>query len=353
MERKKVTLISTVIGMVLAYGVVSPFAMVFFHLSHSGIDPQLFNSMQHSLWGSIIHSFSSQLATWWMSFLGLGALFGAGVGSILYRMEEKEKKIERHARALAQANAKLENAYRELVQADKMATLGLMAGTIIHDITNYLTIIQTIVECEMMNIPEKNWDLNPWNELCGHVRRVKELCDSVRRFSRKTTGKLGQVDVHKILHESFLIMRKALAQRQIQLTEALEAQEHIVEGNHNDLLQVFVNLIQNALDALEPHGSITVRTRNADSGLEVFFTDTGSGIPAQLLPRIFEAFFTTKQEDKGTGLGLAICKRIIENHKGRIDAESREGKGTTFRIHLPLSCKGGERENIVFTPKKF
>jgi signal transduction histidine kinase len=118
----------------------------------------------------------------------------------------------------------------------------------------------------------------------------------------------------------------------------LSPEDPVVPGNRTQLEQVFVNLLTNARDALEDteRKAVSITTRTDGTIVEVAFSDTGSGIPAELLPRIFDPFFTTKPSGHGTGLGLSISYGILKEHHGEIQVESRVGEGTTFIIHLPI-----------------
>lgn len=113
----------------------------------------------------------------------------------------------------------------------------------------------------------------------------------------------------------------------------------LVAGDANQLEQVFMNLIQNAAQAMAKGGALTIRTRANDGQVEVLISDTGCGIPKEHLERVFDSFFSTKGE-KGTGLGLAICKRIVEEHQGKIEVKSQEGIGTTMYVNLPVAPPG-------------
>ncbi len=343
-ERRRAFLVHGLVGLGLGYFLLSPFAMVFFHLSHRGLDPKMVLGMHHSLGVMVVDAFSSAIPLWWISFSVLGALLGVGVGGVVSALRIREKKIERHARELAQANVRLEEAnrkleesYRQLLQADKMASLGLMSGTVIHDLNNYLTTVLAVAQCEAEESePESQaQDEQPWHLVLAQARRMADLTNSVRRFSRQSSGARVKSDLHAVIKDASLILHKAMKHRQVELKENLVAREPHVEANANELLQVFVNLYQNALDAMPEGGRLTVATKDTEEGLEVAVADTGIGIPREDQDRIFEAFFTTKPEDQGTGLGLAICNRIVETHQGRLIVESEQGQGTVFRIVFP------------------
>ncbi|MBI5481723.1 MAG: HAMP domain-containing histidine kinase [Deltaproteobacteria bacterium] len=331
-------------GLALGYLVLSPLAMVFFHLAHRGMDPQALLRMHHSLAAMVLDSFSPAIPIWWFSFAVLGGLVGLALGGVVSALRVRERRIALHARQLAAANAELEaanlqlkEAYQQVLQADKMASLGLMAGTVVHDINGYVQAVMQIAEEELDGSRLSPRSDDPWSLVLKQALRMRELADSVRRFARRSSGTWVKTDVRDPLREACLMLDKALRRRGVELVERLDPSAALITGNPNELLQVFVNLIQNALDAMPHGGRLTVETRLAGGRLEVSLADTGVGIPVALQERIFESFFTTKDADQGTGLGLAICRRIVESHHGSLQVESEEGRGATFRISLPLT----------------
>jgi signal transduction histidine kinase len=261
---------------------------------------------------------------------------------VVSALRARGQKIEEDARELARANAqleqtnrKLDESYRQLHQADKMASLGLMSGTVIHDLRNHLQALITVAECEL---EDRNGSEQAWALVLKQARAMRELADSVRRFAAKSAGRRVACDLHAVVEDALLILHKAIKSSGVTLRRELAARSAIVEGDPNELLQLAINLLQNALDAMPAGGEFRVATRDApDSGVELVVADTGAGIPRELRERVFEAFFTTKPEDKGTGLGLAICKRIVESHRGSLTLESEEGVGASFRVLLPLA----------------
>ncbi|MBI2502423.1 MAG: hypothetical protein HYW07_04215 [Candidatus Latescibacteria bacterium] len=141
------------------------------------------------------------------------------------------------------------------------------------------------------------------------------------------------------IEEALLLTGKALATGNIQVVKEYGEGPLLVAGDTNQLEQVFMNLLQNAAQAMAKGGVLTIRTRTTEGLVEVSIADTGCGIPEEHLGRIFDSFFSTKGE-KGTGLGLAICKRIAEEHGGKIEVESQVGIGTTMYVSLPAAPPG-------------
>jgi signal transduction histidine kinase len=291
------------------------------------------------------------------------------------------------------AHQKLHEAYDEMVQADKMASLGVMAGTVAHDIANPLTVILGEVQMLMM---EETIDRHYIEEHCHlieqHARKIHRLLQSIRTFARKSTGEPLPTDVHQPIEEALILVGKLLSTHQITVVRDDTTDLPLVMADSNRLEQVFMNLFQNAAQAMPDGGTITITTRHhplqegetrgwrespvvgqetpvesrsggtqqkkqgeevvvvspslalplslAEGGegkgwVEVSVTDTGPGIPHEHLDKVFDAFFTTKPSGQGTGLGLSICRRIVQEHGGEISVQSEIGKGACFTVLLP------------------
>jgi signal transduction histidine kinase len=161
------------------------------------------------------------------------------------------------------------------------------------------------------------------------------------RFAVPKRTAQGNVNVHLLLDHSLRLLEHQMNGRMIVLRRDYRALPEIVGGDDSQLQQVFMNLLLNAIDAMGGNGGeLTVRTETADHPagvrrLNISICDTGLGIPAENVERVFEAFFTTKKN--GTGLGLAICRRVVQEHQGELTVRSEAGKGATFIISLPVA----------------
>jgi len=173
------------------------------------------------------------------------------------------------------------------------------------------------------------------SEIKGATKRISELVGAIKEYSYMDQASVQEVDVHKALETTLLILKYKLRQKRIVLTrEYAEALPHI-KAYGSELNQVWTNLIVNAVDAMPEGGTLQVRTRREPTDVLVEIRDNGSGIPADLRSRIFEPFFTTKQVGEGTGLGLDTVTRIVRKHRGNIRFESKPGD-TCFQVRLPL-----------------
>ena len=227
--------------------------------------------------------------------------------------------------------------YLRLLQTEKLSGLGLVASTLAHDITNPLTAI--IGEAQMLAMFHAD---NP--EVVGSCKIIEQqgkhiahLVRSICAYARQSGEDWQAIFLHEVIDEALMLVSKFLATNSIVVTKRYCPEDPLIVGNPNQLEQVFINLFQNAVQAMVDGGTLTIDTQVLVDTVTVSVTDTGTGIPSEYIPRIFDAFFTTKPVGQGTGLGLAICKRIVEDHHGTIVVESWAGQGTRMIITLPVS----------------
>ena len=233
---------------------------------------------------------------------------------------------------LVQHQSKLE---AELFQADKLAGLGSFAAGIAHDINNPLQLILGLAE----NLEEEQ-DLGVVHEqardITEAVKRTSAICRDLTRYARRNgTGEDVMVNLNTKLDEALRIARYAVTLQDVTVIKRY-AEEAVVRGNPDELLHVFVNLITNAVQAIQDHGTLTLQTSVGPDGLvSASVSDTGCGIPKEAFSKIFEPLYTTKPPGKGTGLGLYNVMSVISKMEGHICVDSDVGVGTTFRIEFP------------------
>jgi two-component system NtrC family sensor kinase len=241
----------------------------------------------------------------------------------------------------------------KLLQSEKQASIGKLAGGVAHEINNPLTGIFTFTHMLLrrQDIPEEaRADLETIGQETERVRKiVKGLLD----FSRQTELDREPTDVNRLVRFTLsLIENQALIKG---VTLNLEPGEGLpmITLDRNQMQSVLLNIIINALDATDPGGSITLTTNIGIStshpgqqGIEILCTDTGCGIPPENLNRLFDPFFTTKEIGHGTGLGLSVSYGIVERHGGTIWVQSKVGKGSTFKVWLPIEEQSAGNENI-------
>jgi signal transduction histidine kinase len=192
------------------------------------------------------------------------------------------------------------------------------------------------MERELKNLPARNADRlrNDLHVAREEVTRLDRIIHQFLRAIRPTKPDLQRAPVHDIVREALALMDRELRDRDILVELELDEDLPRCLVDRAQLKQAFYNLIKNALHAMRPGGILRIRTEAGESHVAISFTDTGHGIPADKIGRIFEPYYTTKSD--GTGLGLMIVQRIVREHGGTIDVESDPGRGTTVRLKLPI-----------------
>jgi len=179
-------------------------------------------------------------------------------------------------------------------------------------------------------------------KIVDEATRCKEIVKSLLEFGRQTESRAEPIDINKAILDGLFFLENQVLFHDIQIVKHLDPSLPWIEGDPNQLKQVFMNMMVNAAEAMsDKGGSLTITTGGSPDQSSVFisFQDTGMGISPEIQPKIFDPFFTTKAVGKGTGLGLSTSYGIIQSHHGNIEVESEEGKGTTFNIYLPISVE--------------
>ena len=233
-----------------------------------------------------------------------------------------------------------------IIHAEKLASIGRLAAGVVHEINNPLA---TIAACsEALTARVEDLDdasiTDDFGEYLQIIRdeafRCKTITNSLLEFSHQRQAEKLTVDVNQIIEQTLQLIKHHPRLGKLDLSKELDYSLTPVYVNEGQMKQIFIALISNAFDAMEGEGRLTIRTVWHDTEIEravcVQFSDTGCGIPAEHLPKIFDPFFTTKPLGRGTGLGLSVCYGIVSEHGGRIEVESVEGEGTTFKVLLPV-----------------
>jgi signal transduction histidine kinase len=236
---------------------------------------------------------------------------------------------------LAEINARLQSTQQQLVQSEKLAAVGQLTAGIVHDVKNPLTVIKGMAEA-LQDEPE----LKPYaNKELALIResatKANQIVSDLLTFSRQSTPEMHQQDLKATVEAALRITAYLTRKASVQVITALPEQSVYMTYDAQQIEQVLVNLIQNAIQAMPQGGTLRVSLSQAAEAVALAVQDTGVGIPPENLRRIFDPFFTTKPAGEGTGLGLSVSYGIIARHHGRIDVDSTVGQGTTFTILLP------------------
>jgi two-component system NtrC family sensor kinase len=232
-----------------------------------------------------------------------------------------------------------------VIHAEKLASIGRLAAGVVHEINNPLATIAACSEALTARVEElENAALHDdFGEYLQIIRdeafRCKTITNSLLEFSHQRQAEKAVSDINQIIEQTLQLIRHHPKLGAMRVIKDLDPALDLVYVNEGQMKQVFIALMTNAFDAMEADGSLTIRTRRDDSGNEPLiaaeFSDTGCGIPARHIAKIFDPFFTTKPLGRGTGLGLSVCYGIVSEHGGRIEVDSTEGIGSTFRVLLP------------------
>ena len=224
----------------------------------------------------------------------------------------------------------------QLRQAQKIESIGRLAGGVAHDFNNLLTVINGCADLVLARIPPGDAVYQQIEEIRSAGDRAAELTMQLLAFSRKQVLLPRVLSLNDIVRDSDKMLRRVIGE-EIELTCILDPSLRPVEADPGQLHQVIVNLAVNARDAMPRGGKVTIETANAGSEVSLTVRDTGSGMDAGTLEHVFEPFFTTKETGKGTGLGLATVYGIVRQSAGHISVQSEVGRGTSFSVFLPAT----------------
>lgn len=238
---------------------------------------------------------------------------------------------------IEQAHSSLREARERLVHGERLAAIGEMAANLVHELKNPLITIGGFAGRLLKGLPDESREQSYADTIVKEVCRLEKMLSDILAFSRKPTICYSDCDLGDILQDCFRSCATTLEDQGIRLSANLEDAHWPLLGDAHQLKQVFLNLILNACEVMPDGGLISVHTESLPQEkptVMIRISDTGGGIPPDMLSQIFNPFFTTKRH--GTGLGLAIVNRILLNHNGRIEA-SNEGSGAVFTVTLPLA----------------
>jgi len=228
-------------------------------------------------------------------------------------------------------------------QTEKLAAIGRLAAGVMHEINNPLATIAACAESMAFESPPAEGGPEYLKIIESEVQRCKRIIDGLLDFSRPQPLQRQSLDVNTVVDRALFLLKHHGRFKQIKVESDLAKDLPLVHASAEQLIQVMIALLMNAADAMPQYGKVTIRTRvmqkTGPQAVTIEVQDEGEGIPRSHMARIFEPFYTTKEPGRGTGLGLAVCYGIVAEHGGRIEVESEQDKGSTFRIILPVEGK--------------
>lgn len=256
-------------------------------------------------------------------------------------LESSNQRLQQYLDELQSRSDQLHTTTQQLWQAAKLASVGELAASIAHELNNPLGTVSLRVESVLAQTALDDPRRKPLEIVEQEVERMAHLVANLLQFSRHGREHVSTVQVDDEIRMTLELTQHHLRRRGIEIVQDFETDLPVIFADRQKLRQVLLNLFTNAGDAMPKGGKLTIRARKGQTSdkqplIVVEVVDTGAGIAPDILARVMEPFFTTKEEGKGTGLGLAICRRIVHEHKGTIQMESTPGNGTTVRFMLPV-----------------
>jgi two-component system NtrC family sensor kinase len=261
-------------------------------------------------------------------------------------LAERDEARRRLEERVERSGHQLQDAERRLIQSDRLASLGRLSGTVAHEINNPVSAVHTFAVAMQRMIREDGIPRERVQEFRGHLdqvtretARVGHIVSDLLSFSRRASPRFAPEDLNVIVERTLSLVRHRLDLGNVRTEAALPAGLPPLPCDAGQVEQVVLNLVMNAAESMPAGGRIRITTALDDGGdaLLLAVEDEGVGIPEELLTRIFEPFFSTKEAGKAVGLGLAVVYGIVNAHRGTVDVSSEVGRGTTFRVRFPLA----------------
>jgi two-component system NtrC family sensor kinase len=227
----------------------------------------------------------------------------------------------------------------QLMQTEKLTSLGLLAAGVAHEVNTPLAVISNYIQMLARQFPGDDPRHTLIEKIVKQTFRASEIVNNLLNFSRVGSSQFTEVSMNAVVEETLSLVAHPLKTARVEIVQQLQGDLPPVLGSMNRLQQVFLNLFMNARDAMPAGGVLNIRTACSNGTVEVEVSDTGVGIPRDQMHRIFDPFFTTKSTGRGTGLGLSVSYGIIKEHAGKIDVKSAPGRGTQFRLEFPVARK--------------
>ncbi len=273
----------------------------------------------------------------------LFAFLVSGMGATLLNYLEHQLDAYREILSLNEETnvyiQRLKKTQQQLIQAAKLSSIGQLAAAVAHELNNPLAGVLVYTRLMGEKLAREDFDKDQLKKNLAKIESAIDYCTGIIRglldFARQTEPLLRPVTVSRAIDKAVSLAGHQAKMKRIEIVRKEEASLPLVVADFNQLVQVVINLLVNAVQAMDEGARVTIRTGAADGWVRIAVSDTGCGIPEENMDKIFTPFFTTREEVKGVGLGLSVSYGIVERHGGRIEVESKVGKGSTFTIVLP------------------
>jgi two-component system NtrC family sensor kinase len=243
------------------------------------------------------------------------------------------KTLEQKVRERTEELRKTEN---QLIQSDKVASLGKLAAGVAHEINSPLTGILTYSSLLLQDKKDDDPDKEDLEVIVNETNRCKKIVKGLLDYARQTEPRKTLSDINEVADKSVDLISHQASLQNVKIEKKLQPDLPKIMIDVGQIQQVFINILLNAIEAMPQGGTLTMSSGMDDQMVALRFADTGIGIPEEILPKILDPFFTTKVQGRGTGLGLSVSYGIIERHRGKLEVKSKVGEGSTFTVKLPL-----------------
>jgi len=288
----------------------------------------------------------------------LGEAFNQMAADLSAARREVTEWSQKLEEKVVEKTEELGRAQRQVLQMDRMASLGKLSATVAHELNNPISGMLTYARLVRREIGNQPLEAVVRAEMERYLLLVEKECtrcgsivQNLLLFARGTGATMAQVNLNEVAERSLMLVRHHLEIRGLKLRSELLAGDSVIVADAGQLQQALVALLVNAIEAMNGlahgEGELTLRLRGGRDEVEIDVGDTGAGIAPEVLPQIFEPFFSTKESENGVGLGLAVVYGIAQRHGGRIDVESRVGQGAVFHLRLPRHARPREQDDAL------
>ncbi len=261
------------------------------------------------------------------------------IASLEISFNQMEDRLRDALTSLELTIKKLQEKQAQLVEAEKLASVGILASGIAHEINNPLTSVLTFSNLMLEQTPPDSPNYRKLKMMVSETERARNIVRQLLSFAKETPMDSVKININQPVTEIIDSLIAQGAFKDIEMKTNLSDILPEINADPARIGQVILNILLNAIHSITPPGRIDVETRVEKDSIEIIISDSGSGIPEEYINKIFDPFFTTKEADKGTGLGLAVSYGIIKKHGGDIEVKSSVGKGSTFIVRLPINAK--------------